>query len=103
MKLYSAGNPTEAHLLCELLRSQRIECEVRGDALFSLKGELPLTEDSDPYIWLIDLSKQTLAEKIVQEFVSQAKDSTKPNWDCSQCGEENEPQFGACWNCSHPQ
>ncbi|ORT49478.1 hypothetical protein ST37_13855 [Vibrio sp. qd031] len=100
MKLYSAANPTEAHLLSELLRSQRIQVEVRGDALFSLKGELPLTDDSDPYVWLLDLTQQHQAEKIVQEFVSQANDTSGPNWRCEHCGEENEPQFGACWQCS---
>ncbi len=103
MKIYSAANPTEAHLVSELLKQQRIHCEVRGDALFSLKGELPLTEDSDPYVWLFDADKAAQAQQIVQDFVNQSDVSNLKPWRCSHCGEENDAQFGACWQCGQPE
>ena len=39
MKIFSASNPTEAHIICGLLESENIACEVRGEGLFGLKGE----------------------------------------------------------------
>ena len=40
MKIFSASNPTEAHIICGLLESENIACEVRGEGLFGLKGFL---------------------------------------------------------------
>ncbi len=42
MKIYIAKNPAEAHIVCELLKTEQIACEVRGEGMFGLKGELPL-------------------------------------------------------------
>ena len=39
MKIFSASNPTEAHIICGLLESENIACEVRGEDLFGLKGK----------------------------------------------------------------
>lgn len=39
MKIFSAANPTEAHIICGLLESEKIACEVRGEGLFGLKGK----------------------------------------------------------------
>ncbi|GLO61215.1 hypothetical protein MACH09_17230 [Vibrio sp. MACH09] len=97
MKIYTAGNPTEAHIVCELLKQQRIAAEVRGDGVFSLKGELPLTDDSDPYIWLMDLSKSELASQVIEEFRSAP--ITSAEWQCKECNERNEGQFALCWSC----
>ncbi len=41
MKIFSASNPTEAHILCGLLQQQGIDAEVRGEGIFGLRGELP--------------------------------------------------------------
>ncbi|MGJ7093789.1 putative signal transducing protein [Vibrio hannami] len=98
MKIYSAKNPTEAHIVCELLNSEDIFSEVRGDGIFGLKGELPLTDDTDPYVWLCDTSKMDEALSLIESFRQQSSDSLS-NWDCVKCGEENEGQFGACWQC----
>ncbi|MEZ9549197.1 putative signal transducing protein, partial [Vibrio crassostreae] len=54
MKIFSASNPTEAHIICGLLESENISCEVRGEGLFGLKGEIPFTEETDPYVWLYE-------------------------------------------------
>ena len=54
MKIFSASNPTEAHIICGLLESENIACEVRGEGLFGLKGEIPFTEETDPYVWLYE-------------------------------------------------
>ncbi|MGR5542022.1 putative signal transducing protein, partial [Vibrio campbellii] len=41
MKIYFAKHPPEAHIVAQMLQQSGIECEVRGESLFSLQGELP--------------------------------------------------------------
>lgn len=96
MKLFSAATPTEAHIVCELLRSEGIECEVRGEGIFGLQGEIPLGECSEPYVWLLDADQSQQAQRIIAQY-QQANSGS--HWLCRQCGEDNEPQFGACWQC----
>ncbi len=101
MKIYTAATPTQAHILSGLLLSQGIQCEVRGESLFSAKGGLPVTTDTDPYIWLFDKQQSELARKLITEFEAQYPHQPFPAWQCQYCGEKNEGQFGACWQCGH--
>ncbi|KLN63105.1 MULTISPECIES: DUF2007 domain-containing protein [Vibrio] len=96
MRIYSASTPTEAHIVCELLKSCHIECEVRGEGVFGLQGEVPFGESSEPYIWLLNHSQIIQANAVIKEFRNAQIGS---NWNCSNCGESNESQFGACWQC----
>lgn len=96
MKIYSASNPPEAHIVCELLKSQDISCEVRGEGIFGLQGEVPFGENSEPYVWLFDPDKCNQANEIIDQFRTTQNGS---DWHCSQCGEINESQFGVCWQC----
>ncbi len=70
MKIFIARNPTEAHIVCELLRSEHVACEVRGEGLFGLQGELPFGDDTDAYIWLLNTYHEKKAVTIVQEYQS---------------------------------
>lgn len=96
MKVYSAFNPPEAHIVCELLKSNDIECEVRGEGIFGLQGEVPFGENSEPYVWLLDTQKYTRACALIEQFNQQTPGADKM---CSGCGELNESQFGICWQC----
>ena len=96
MKIYSASNPTEAHIICEFLKAHDIACEVHGMDLFGLQGELPLGESTEPYIWLFDDNHHDQAIKIIEQFRQR---STHSDWCCSYCGEDNGAQFDLCWNC----
>ena len=97
MKIFTAASPTEAHIVCGLLQQQSISAEVRGDAIFSLKGEVPFTQDTDPYVWLLQPNKLDIAKKIIKEYQYQEEKQT--DWYCKACSEFNEGQFGVCWNC----
>lgn len=99
MKIFSAKNPPEAHIVCELLKLEGIQSEVRGEGLFGLQGELPFGEDSSPYIWLLDLEKKELATSVIDEYEHQHSDVGKDAWICTKCEESNEGQFALCWNC----
>jgi len=45
-KVYIAKNPADAHLLKGLLDGENIEAEVRGEFLYGVRGEVPITPDS---------------------------------------------------------
>lgn len=96
MKIFSASNPVEAHIVCELLKSQHIMAKVHSSEIFSLKGEIPLTNDTDPYVWLLDENDESKAREIVRDY---EKEESRPNWFCLQCHESIEAQFAVCWNC----
>lgn len=68
MKIFSANNPPQAHIVCELLRTNNIDCEVRGEGIFGLQGELPFGESSEPYVWLLDSSQQNKAYEVITQF-----------------------------------
>lgn len=96
MKVYSATTPTEAHIVCELLKSQSIDCEVRGEGVFGLQGEVPFGESSEPYVWLIETDKLSTAQSAIEDY---KRAHVGDDWKCRDCGETNEPQFGVCWQC----
>lgn len=96
MKIYSASTPPEAHIVCELLKSHQISCEVRGEGVFSLQGEIPFGEASEPYVWLLDEEKAEQATEVVRLYTN---DNNGADWQCTQCGESNEGQFAICWQC----
>ncbi len=98
MKVFIAHNPTEAHIVCGLLQQAQIACEVRGEMLFAARGELPCDDSSSPYVWLLNPNAEKKAKGMINEYL-QPKQEKRPEWRCKQCGEDNEPQFGLCWNC----
>ncbi|HHF3148739.1 TPA: DUF2007 domain-containing protein [Vibrio diabolicus] len=101
MKIFIAKNPAEAHIVCELLKTEQVYCEVRGEGIFGLKGELPFSDDTDPYVWLFDAKQQVKAEGIIQAYRKQSDGNEYQDWQCPKCHEVNEGQFGACWQCGH--
>ncbi|OLQ95215.1 hypothetical protein BIY21_07155 [Vibrio ponticus] len=96
MKIYSATNPPQAHIVCELLRSYNIACEVRGEGIFGLQGEVPFGEASAPHVWLLDQDKSAEAKQLIEQF---EQPHTEASWQCPECGEINEGQFALCWQC----
>ena len=79
-----------------LLESEGIPSSIKNEHLGSIIGEMPFVEVW-PQLWVIndldfDRAKQLLDATIADE-------SPQASWQCRQCGEENEGQFSACWNC----
>ncbi len=98
MKIFIAQHPTEAHIVCGLLQQEGIPCEVRGEVLFSVRGEIPFEESSSPYVWLLNTQFEQRSKSLIQAYLKPL-DKNLPEWKCECCGEINEPQFGLCWNC----
>lgn len=101
IRVYSAQHPTEAHYVKGLLELAGIECTVRGEALFGARGELPITLETAPSVWIYDDAQLGEAQAIVQEYENLATVDTASGtmWTCPACLEESEEQFTACWNC----
>lgn len=97
MKIFTADNPTEAHIVCGLLRTAAIDAEVKGESLFSLQGELPFGEETSPTIWLNQPNKLDKALEVISDYKSTIFDGIA--WKCTHCDAENEAQFAICWQC----
>jgi len=98
-KVYIAKNPADAHLLKGLLEGENIEAEVRGEFLYGVRGEVPITLDTCPSVWVTDDVDYDQAMEIVSTFLEEPPNPIAGKaWKCS-CGEENESQFTECWSC----
>jgi hypothetical protein len=53
-KVFVAQHPTEAHLVAGLLASQGIGAEVLNESLFSVRGEVPVTPETLPTVWVVN-------------------------------------------------
>jgi hypothetical protein len=104
-KVYMAMNPTDAHLLKGVLESEGIEAVVQGEFLWIARGEVPITTDTAPSVWVLDEADYERATQVVKEFQSSGEISGPDDeeWKCDNCGEINEGQFTECWNCGTPR
>jgi len=99
-KVYIAKNLADAHLLKGLLEGENIETEVRGEFLYGVRGEVPITQDTCPSVWVMDDADYDRAMQLVSSFHEGEPQNPIGGeaWRCN-CGEENEKQFTECWSC----
>ena len=99
-QVYIADDPTEAHLVKGILEQYGISCEIRGEALWIARGQLPLTSETLPTIWIMDESRFEEAKELTERFHNGTlTTNTGTFWKCPECGEEVEGQFTDCWQC----
>ncbi len=99
-QVYIANDPADAHLVKGILEQYGISCEIRGEALWSARGQLPLTLDTLPTIWIFDDNRNEEAMQLVEQFVNGTLSAnTGSPWKCPECGEAVEGQFTDCWLC----
>lgn len=77
------------------LRAAGIRCDVRNTALSGAIGDIPWLECA-PQVWIHDPLDEARAVALLEEL-SVTPDG--PAWECGQCRETIEGQFGECWNC----
>ena len=99
MKLYTAADPLQAHVLRGALEAAGIEAEVRGDYLFTTRGESPVTTETLPSVWILDDEDLEAARAVVRDLEQAVADRPVATWKCPNCGELNEQQFDQCWKC----
>lgn len=99
-KIYIAKNPADAHLLKGLLEGENIEAEVRGEFLYGVRGEVPITPDTCPSVWVMDDADYDRAMELVSTIPGGEPQNPIEGeaWRCS-CGEASEGRFTECWRC----
>lgn len=100
-RVFVARHPIEAHLVLGILESEGIVAEVRGEALSWALGEIPITMDSLPSVWVLDDSQADRAAALVIRYEQKHEplQTTGRQWRCPECGEMIDPQFTSCWQC----
>lgn len=94
-KVFTSPNLAEAEMLQGILEGQSIPCVLRNRYTSSLaNGKIPFT-DNWPEIWVLRESDADAARRLLDTPAPAASAWRRPH-----CGEENEGQFTACWNCS---
>jgi len=98
-KVFVSRNIAEVGLLKSLLEEEGIVGFIKNEHLFMTAGEVPFTEVY-PELWVSD-DDTARAEQLVSRWHEKPPEYSEP-WTCANCGEENEGQFGECWNCGKP-
>ena len=101
VRAYVARNLAEAHLIAGFLQAEGITCEVRGEHLMGAYGELPITFDTLPSIWVAPDDRLKARQRIDQALHGRTAGAI--GWVCPNCLERLEPQFTACWSCGTPR
>lgn len=102
-KLYTARDAMEAHFLRGLLENEGIAGVVQGELLATARGDLPMTQETLPSVWVRDEDLEQAQSIAATLQTPQAYDSAQPSWNCPACGEVVEGQFTDCWNCGAPR
>lgn len=105
--VYTARDAMDAHFVKGLLAQEGIPAVVQGEALQEAWGNLPLTPESLPSVWVAE-ADVAAATPVIEEYKRRDEaDATvdepppRPTWTCPQCGEKVEEQFTQCWHCGH--
>ena len=98
--VYSARDAVDAHLVKTFLDEQGIESVVQGEALSNILGEIPVTRETLPSVWVREEDYDRATEALAGFRADADAAKSGPSWTCPTCGETIEPQFSECWNCS---
>jgi hypothetical protein len=79
-----------------ILASEGIASRIKNEHLGSIVGEMPFVEVW-PELWVINDLDLDRARQLIDLAIGD--ESPQAAWKCRKCGEENEGQFAACWNC----
>lgn len=96
-RVFVGQNPAEAHFIRGLLEGAGISCEIRNEHLFGARGEIPVSSDFLPSVWVLESDVGTVAD-VLRDF-EEGEQTSGPSWTCPKCGETLEAQFTDCWNC----
>jgi hypothetical protein len=96
IQAYVARNLMQAHLIKGFLDSEGIFAVVRGEHLVALQGEIPITMDTLPSVWVPE-EDRARARELIERALKQEQPSD--DWVCIECGESIEGQFTECWRC----
>lgn len=95
-RILSSESLAEISHYKNVLEQNGVRCLIKNEQLSGALGEVPFLECL-PELWVLKETDLDRAETLLTEL---RKESTGGEaWTCSSCNQENEAQFGACWNC----
>jgi len=95
-KVTSADSVITINHYKNVLESEGIPAMIRNEHLGGIVGEMPFTEVW-PQLWVKNDLDHDRALQLIDDAI--AEESPTAAWTCGKCGEQNEGQFSACWNC----
>jgi hypothetical protein len=96
IRIYSAANLPEAHLLMGLLADAGIRARVLNEYAQGGMGEIPFP-NACPEVWIEREADRERALAVVRTYERRGPDPA-PRL-CAHCGEENPGSFETCWRC----
>jgi hypothetical protein len=99
VKVYAARDSLEAHFLKSVLETEGIRAVVLGEILAAARGELPLTVETLPSVWVHEADRERATELAATISIPQEDVVCQPAWTCRRCGERHEGAFSECWQC----
>ena len=96
-RVYTSDSVPMAWHIRNVLQQHGVHSVVKNDSLYSIAGEIPLTECM-PEVWVCDSLYAKYAEKIIKQ-VESTHVGDRVDWRCLKCDEANFANFGICWNC----
>jgi hypothetical protein len=96
-KVHSAPHPFVLENLRNILEVEGIASEVRTPFLGAARGDIPSTECWSE-LWILDDREADKALGVIRSAL-EPYEQAGALWTCKRCGEKNEAQFGACWQC----
>ena len=94
-RAYVAADPLDAGFVRGLLESAGINTLIKGDLLWGGRGELPVSDDTAPTLW-VGSGDYARARALIEEI---KRPTEHPQWKCSGCGEIHDGEFQQCWQC----
>ena len=95
-RVWSGSSLPDTTHFQNLLEQAGIASLIKNRHLGGGIGDLPVF-DASPELWVLDDGQAERASRLIRDSQGSAAIGTPGR--CSQCGEQNEPQFAACWSC----
>jgi putative signal transducing protein len=100
-RVYSGALLADVAHAQNLLEHEGIASFIKHASLTSALGDLPFL-DCEPELWVFRDGEAARARRVLRDAFAPRPANGAPPWTCSRCGEQNEPQFAACWSCGTP-
>jgi hypothetical protein len=96
IRIYSAANLPDAHLVRGLLGQAGIDATVFNENLQGGLGEIPFTH-AYPEVWIVDERDLQRAREVIRQIERPAPSAQAVI--CVRCHEASPGHFQVCWNC----
>lgn len=98
LRLYTAADLPEAHLVAQLLERAGIAARVFNEHAQGGLGEIPFTH-AWPEVWLLEDADAPRAQRALDAWRKAPRSAPRR---CVGCGEDNPDTFETCWRCGTP-